>query len=196
MLTIQQLLEVMPHLPSAKAATYLPYLNEALEESGIITKRRVAAFLAQVAHESNELRWFEELPHRRKVAGCRLCQDLGTHAAGVQYEGRADLGNTEAGDGRRYKGRGPIQLTGRTNYRLCGRDLGIDLENNPVLAAQPEVGFRCAAWYWGFKGLNELADEGDFDSITRAINGGLNGKPERDRYHAKALGILTANGFA
>jgi hypothetical protein len=122
-------------------------------------------------------------------------------ASGAAYEGRSDLGNTQPGDGKRYKGRGPIQLTGRKNYRRFGRLLGLDLENEPTLAAQPENGFRIAALFWKLGGLNELADKltlkkndaGDkivFAKITKIINGGHNGLPDRFKYFSVAKQVL------
>jgi putative chitinase len=113
-------------------------------------------------------------------------------ASGAAYEGKRILGNTHPGDGRRYKGRGPIQLTGRDNYRRAGRALGLDLEGNPTMAAEPRVGFRTAGWFWTSKDLNRFADAGDFREVTRRINKGLKGMAERERYYAaakRALGI-------
>lgn len=167
-----QLGEIMPKLPKARAEEYAPHLAYAMLKADITTPKRCAAFLAQLAHESGEFRWFEEL------------------ADGKAYEGRSDLGNTKPGDGPRYKGRGPIQLTGRANYRAAGKALGIDLEKNPHLAATPEVGFQVAAWYWETKKLNEKADRGDVRGVTRAINGGYNGLQERLAYYAKACEVL------
>jgi len=118
-ITIEQLRAVMPNLSASKAAEYLPLLNTAMAEAQINTPQRKAMFLAQLAHESAQLRYFEEI------------------ASGAAYEGRKDLGNTQPGDGKRYKGRGPIQLTGRNNYRKAGQALGLDLEGNPPLAAPP-----------------------------------------------------------
>jgi putative chitinase len=171
-ITPQQFRGIMPKLPEAQATQYLPHLNGAMIEADITTPQRQAAFLAQLAHESGELRFMEEL------------------ATGDAYEGRKDLGNTEKGDGRRYKGRGPIQLTGRKNYRAAGSALGLRLEENPESAALPEVGFRVAAWYWDSRKLNTLADKNDFIGITRAINGGLNGLEDRQRYHERARKAL------
>lgn len=168
-LTLTQLRAIMPRLPEAKAAEYLPHLNAAMGEFHIseaemapYTGRplgdfeayaldsrllarpaRVAAFLAQLAHESGELRWWEELRHQRFVSGCRECEKLAdivrgligrdpkkvSHDAGLQYEGRRDLGNTQPGDGVRFKGRGPIQLTGRANYRAASLALFPDGHN-------------------------------------------------------------------
>lgn len=172
MLSLAQLCEIMPTLSREKAELYLPFLNDAMIEASIATPRRAAAFLAQLAHESAELRsWLEG-------------------ASGSLYEGRRDLGNLFPGDGPKFKGRGPIQLTGRENYRAAGDALGLNLEASPELAAEPEVGFRVAGWYWRTRGCNALADANDFDRITRRINGGLNGKPQRDAYYAKALDVL------
>jgi putative chitinase len=172
MLTLEQLREIMPTLSPEKATLYLPCLKAAMIEASIATPRRAAAFLAQLAHESCELRaWIEG-------------------ASGTAYEGRKDLGNVFPGDGPRFKGRGPIQLTGRVNYRAAGDALGLLLETQPELAAEREVGFRVAAWYWRTRGLNALADVGDFDRITRRINGGLNGKAQRDAYYVRALDVL------
>ncbi|HEX8698631.1 MAG TPA: LysM peptidoglycan-binding domain-containing protein [Myxococcaceae bacterium] len=170
--SVEQLRAIMPNLSDARARELMPHLNAAMQEAGINTPRRQAAFLAQLAHESGEFRWMEEI------------------ASGAQYEGREDLGNTQPGDGVRFKGRGPIQLTGRFNYRAAGQALGIDLENNPRRAADPDVGFRTAAWYWNNRNLNQYADAGNFDAITYRINGGYNGKAERDRYYARALQVL------
>ena len=143
-----------------------------MEEAAINTPARQAAFLAQLAHESLGLTAFEEF------------------ASGAAYEWRTDLGNTHAGDGRRYKGRGPIQLTGRANYRAAGKALGLDLEGNPELAATPEIGFRVATWYWSSRNLNQLADVGDFDAITYRINGGYNGHHDRRHYWSRAKDVL------
>lgn len=111
-------------------------------------------------------------------------------ASGAAYEGRKDLGNTQPGDGMRYKGRGPIQLTGRANYLNCGNALGLDLVSNPEIVSTVDVGCRVAGWFWVTKGLNLLADERDFDRITRRINGGTNGARERQAYYAVALDAL------
>lgn len=172
-----QLRRMMPNLSAERAEKMAPHLNRAMQEAGITTPQRAAAFVAQLAHESGELRHFEEL------------------ASGHAYEGRRDLGNTQPGDGARFKGRGPIQLTGRANYEAASKALGVDLVNNPELAARPDVGFRVAAWYWKSRGLNELADRGDFDGITRKINGGQNGRADRHRYLEMASDVLGA-GFS
>jgi predicted chitinase len=168
----------MPGLKPDRAAAVLPFLDAAMVEAEIATPARMAAFLAQLGHESNSLKWMEEI--------------WGPSSAQLRYEGRKDLGNVQPGDGERYRGRGPIQLTGRLNYRVCGLALGLDLEGRPELAATPAVGFRVAAWYWKTRKLNALADAGRFDAITKAINGGTNGAEDRNRRHALCLKALRA----
>lgn len=167
--TPQQLQRIVPSLTSAKAAEVAPHLNRAMKEANISTPERKAAFIAQLAHESGGFKYNQEI------------------ASGAAYEGRRDLGNTQPGDGKKFKGRGYIQLTGRANYAAAGKALGLDLVNNPELAAKPENAARVAAWYWNSRGLNKLADQGNFDGITKRINGGYNGKADRDAYHARAL---------
>jgi predicted chitinase len=154
---------------AAIAAAEAPRAEKAMLERHIATQDRARMFLAQVLHESGGLNFFEEI------------------ASGAKYEGRRDLGNTQPGDGRRYKGRGPIQLTGRANYRSFGQALGLPLEDRPELAARHDIGWRIAALYWQSRGLNELADQGQFVRITKRINGGTNGLEERVRY----LGIVS-----
>ncbi|HVG60102.1 MAG TPA: glycoside hydrolase family 19 protein [Hyalangium sp.] len=170
--SLDQLRAIMPNLSAQKAQEYLPHLNNAMAEAGINTPRQKANFLAQLAHESGQFRYMEEI------------------ASGAAYEGRRDLGNTQPGDGTRFKGRGPIQLTGRANYQAAGRALGIDLVNNPTAAASPEVGFRTAAWFWNTRGLNNLAEQGNFREVTRRINGGFNGLADRQQYYNRALSVL------
>jgi putative chitinase len=170
--TVAQLRQVMPNLSQAKAEQYLPHLNRAMAEANITTPQRKATFLAQLAHESGQLRYMEEI------------------ASGAAYEGRRDLGNTQPGDGVRYKGRGPIQLTGRANYRAAGRALGIDLEGNPSRAKDPDVAFRIAGWYWSSRNLNTYADAGNFREVTRRINGGYNGLADREAYYRRALNVF------
>ena len=172
MLTDDELRQIMPNCPAARRADYLPFLQQAMEEFGITTYARETAFIAQLAHESAELRYMEEI------------------ASGAAYEGRASLGNTQPGDGKRYKGRGPIQLTGRANYKKYGDLLGVDLINNPTIAATKEVGFRIAGQFWKLNGLNELADKPDFKLITKRINGGYNGLDDRLKYYERAKRVM------
>lgn len=156
---------------AAIAQAEAPRAEAAMLKAGITTQRRASMFLAQVLHESAGLRYFEEI------------------ASGAAYEGRADLGNTHPGDGVRYKGRGPIQLTGRTNYRAAGAALGLPLERTPELASKHAIGWLIATWFWQTRGLNALADRGDFTGVTRRINGGVNGLASRRSYLARVSGI-------
>jgi putative chitinase len=181
-LGVDQLCHIVPGLQHAKSATLVGPINQAMQEAGITTPARQAAFLAQIAHETGGFRWFRE---------------LGDDAYFRRYEGRTDLGNTQPGDGPRYRGRGFIQITGRANYTKAGQALGLDLVNHPQLAETPEVGARIAAWFWHSHGLNALADRADdaaFQTITRRINGGLNGLDDRRAYYARARSVLGVDG--
>jgi predicted chitinase len=175
MLTDDELRQIMPNCPAAKRADYLPFIQQAMAEFDITSYLRESAFLAQLAHESAELRYMEEI------------------ASGAAYEGRANLGNTQPGDGKRFKGRGPIQLTGRANYVKYGQLLSLDLVNNPTIAATKEVGFRIAGQYWKLNGLNELADQQKFETITKRINGGTIGLADRIKYYQRAKKVLSRN---
>lgn len=180
MITNEALKQIMPKLPDAKRAAFLPPLQGAMNEFSVNTPKREAAFLAQIAHESGEFTWMEEI--------------WGPTAQQRKYEPPSSvatsLGNTQAGDGKRFKGRGPIQVTGRANYAKYGSLLGLDLISAPEKAATPEVGFRVAGLYWQKNELNELADREMFETITRRINGGLIGLAERQKYYAKAKQVL------
>ena len=174
-ITAQQLLQILPNA-GAKAGVFVPVLNTAMVRFQIVGAKRVAAFIAQVGHESGQLRWVREI--------------WGPTAQQAGYEGRADLGNTVKGDGSKYRGRGLIQITGRDNYAACGEALGLDLLSKPELLELPQYAAMSAAWFWSTKGLNTLADKGDFVKITRRINGGLNGQADRQALYDKALKVL------
>lgn len=174
MITGTQLQSIMP-FAKARIPSFVAPLNGAMHEFHINSPIRQAAFIAQIAHESGELRYVEEI------------------ASGIAYEYRKDLGNTQPGDGMKFKGRGLIQITGRNNYHECGKALGVDLITNPELLETNDLACRSAAWFWASRGLNDLADKGDYIRICRRINGGLNGYQERLVYHARAktaLGVV------
>lgn len=133
---------------------------------------RLAHFMAQIAHESGNFKYMEEI------------------ASGQAYEGRKDLGNTQPGDGKLFKGRGVLQLTGRANYRTYGRKIGINLERYPELAANPSIGLHIACVYWDDRKLNALADNDDVTAITKKVNGGLNGFKDRKAKLAKAKELI------
>ncbi|EZI22716.1 glycoside hydrolase family 19 protein, partial [Pseudomonas extremaustralis] len=108
--------------------------------------------------------------------------------ANVVYADR--MGNAGPGDGWKYRGRGLIQVTGKTNYAACGEALGLDLINQPELLERPQYAAMSAAWFWSANGLNTLADAGDLTKITRRINGGLTGQADRQALYDKALKVL------
>ncbi len=173
--TQANLKEIMPYASSTDIATYVKPLNKVLYDFDMATTARAAAFIAQVAHESGSLKYKEEI------------------ADGSAYEGRKDLGNTQPGDGKRYKGRGLIQLTGRYNYRTCGKALGLPLEDNPELVVKdPYTNAAVAGWYWKSRKINAAADAGDFEEVTRLINGGLNGYEDRCQFWERAKKVLSS----
>lgn len=178
-LTEAQLLRILPDA-RRNAGVFLPYLNAAMARRQINNPKRMAAFLAQIGHESGSLLYVREL--------------WGPTDAQKKYDTREDLGNTpEAdGDGFEYRGRGLIQITGRKNYQLCSLVLFGDerLLDQPEMLEQPEWAVESAAWYWMNAGLNELADTGNFKRVTQRINGGFNGYDERVRIWARAREVL------
>jgi len=140
----------------------VPYLNQYLVQYQIDTLTRMKHFFGQAAEESASFRTLTE------------------YASGAEYEGRTDLGNTEAGDGVRFKGRGIFQITGRANYTAIGKQLGVDLVDNPTLAATPQIAVETACIYWQTHNLSAIADSAAsaYDTcvaITEKINGGQNG---------------------
>ena len=132
-------------------------------------------FLAQVAHESGGFKWNKELGGRDYFQ---------------MYEGRKDLGNTEEGDGYRFRGRGFIQLTGRYNYKKFSEDFDKDFVENPDLVAEPPYCVLVAGWYWNKHDLNEYADRQDIEGCTKVINGGYRGLDDRKRWFKKIWDIL------
>lgn len=176
----QTLAEVMGHRVSqARYAELAPAFNKALLEAECTNVRRAAQFIAQIGHESGGLYWMEE---------------AGT---GDDYNGRADLGNIHPGDGPRYKGRGPIQITGRSNYRTLSRwahskglvPTSSFFEDEPHRLSEPDYGFLGAVWYWTVARprINQMADNSDTVGVTRAVNGGTNGLQDRHNRYQHAL---------
>lgn len=172
MIDLVDLKKICPLAKTERLNLFVDHLNTAMLEHSINNQEREAAFIAQLAHESGSFRYVEEI------------------ASGQAYEGRTDLGNTHAGDGVRFKGRGLIQITGRANYAKCGEALGIDLITEPELLEKPEWACKSAAWFWDMRGLNDLADKGDFLRITKRINGGTNGYQDRLTYWDRAKAAL------
>jgi len=172
-LTQAQLAQVMSHSKSDRVALFLEPINQTMAEFEIMdSPQRVACFLAQVGHESGGLIYVREL------------------ASGQAYEGRKDLGNTEPGDGVRFKGRGLIQITGRSNYLACGTALEVDLIADPTQLEAPLLAARSAGWFWDKNKLNAIVDANDFKKLTRRINGGLNGLDDRIAYYQRACAML------
>lgn len=171
--------ELLYIMPTAKDRVdkYLPYINKYAPIYGVTTTLRMAHFLAQIAHESAQLQYVREL-----ASGAAY--DTGSKAK--------SLGNTpeKDGDGQRYKGRGLIQITGRTNYTAVGKALGVDFIAHPEKLEEPEYAVASAFWYWKSHGINELADKDDSLAVTKRINGGTNGLDDRLRYLARAKTAL------
>lgn len=180
-ITREQLIAILPQ--SVKMADkMLPGLNEAMDRYKINTRLRIAAFIAQVGHESGQFVWLKE---------------LGSHAYLDKYDTGAlakRLGNTpeDDDDGQKFRGRGLIQITGRTNYLACSKGLFGDdrLFNSPELLEQPRYAALSAAWFWDSRKLNDFADMSAFETITRRINGGVNGLAERKEFYDRALKVL------
>lgn len=173
--TSDKLAGIMNTASQALIDRFFQPLSVTLQRYGIDTPLRMAHFLAQVGHESGDLRYQEEL------------------ADGRAYEGRADLGNSEPGDGPRFKGRGLIQLTGRANYQRFGAAMDRDLlsgDNPSLVATNPQLAVDVAGWFWNSRGLSALADADDIEGITRRINGGLNGLAERQAHLDRAKWFL------
>jgi putative chitinase len=178
MITNELLKKAWPSSTEANRQKFLPFLGKYLTEYGIVSDVAVAAFLAQVGHESGQGRYVEEL------------------ASGEAYEYRKDLGNVKAGDGRRFKGRGLIQITGRTNYTQLSKMFGVDFVAQPELLSQSEWAIRSACWWWANRKLTAIAegapigDEVTFRRITKIINGGYNGWDDRWKLYKNAIDAI------
>jgi putative chitinase len=177
MITKLQLIMCMPNATLVNIDRFLLPLNSTMERFNINTPTRIAMFLAQLAHESGSLRYVKEI------------------ASGEAYEWRKSLGNIFPGDGKKYKGRGLIQLTGRANYQRFKDTFDVDVVTNPELLEQPIYAALSAGWFWNKAGLNIIADRGDeeaFKKVTKRINGGYNGLIDRQHHWErckKELGI-------
>ena len=172
MITKELLKKIAPTAKDSIISDLEKYFDTYLPKYEVNTYLRICHFLAQCAHECDGFKTLEE------------------YASGSAYEGRKDLGNTQKGDGVRYKGRGIIQLTGRANYRTIGAKLGVDLENNPELAATGKISVQTALEYWKSRNLNTYADQDDLAMITKRVNGGDNGYDSRKEYLQKAKQLI------
>lgn len=186
-ITVKQILAIMPNARAytAKNKNFAGYslesivlrMNKYAKEFGIDSPQRWAHYLAQIAHESAELRYSEEIASGRAYDTGKLAIKLGNTP-------EAD------GDGQRFKGRGLIQVTGRANYEAYKQYCGYDVVKQPELLAKPVGAIRSSMWFWKSKGLNELADRDEFTAITKRINGGTNGIEDRRKYLARAKRVL------
>jgi putative chitinase len=208
-----ELQRLMPKLSRSQAESFAPHLEVAMREHDIVSKRRRCAFLAQLAHESEELtKWQENLNYNasrllvifptkfRSITEADSYAHRPVAIGNHVYANRMGNGDEASGDGYKFRGRGPIGLTGRVNYRIFGDDLGLPLEQDPDMAARTEHGFRIAALFWKRAGCNRLADKltmtGDnadravLERITKVINGGRNGLADRLNYFRVAKQVL------
>src|SRR5919202_1202233 len=174
-MTAEQLIQIAgANAPSDRLRQLASSLNDVLNHYQINTPLRICHFIAQVAHESDCFNAMEE------------------YASGEDYEGRDDLGNTQPGDGVRFKGRGLMQLTGRANYGEFSKAMNRDFIAQPQLVGQIPFAIWVAGWYWDTRHLNEYADLDDLERVTRIVNGGYNGLEDRRRYLQKAKSVLGA----
>ncbi|MGY0194708.1 glycoside hydrolase family 19 protein [Leptothrix sp. BB-4] len=169
----EKLAIVMPLATARRIDTYFEPIRTALARYQLTSRLQIVHFVAQIGHESASLLYSEEL------------------ASGEAYNGRADLGNTEPGDGPRYKGRGLIQLTGRANYAAYSRDAGYDYVSDPQrLASDPAAAVDVACWFWKKKGIDRLAEADDAKAVTLRVNGGYNGLDDRLQYLRRAKALI------
>jgi putative chitinase len=169
----EKLAAIYIHAAAATVGKFFAALLAGMASAAVDTTLRQAHFLAQVGHESGELCYTAEL------------------ASGAAYEDRADLGNTVPGDGPRFKGRGLIQLTGRTNYAAFGKAVALDVLSDPErVASDPRLAVDAATWFWTKHSLNTLADRDDTLALTKKINGGTNGLVDREAKLARAKWFL------
>jgi|UniRef100_UPI003D18FD06 putative chitinase len=174
-ITNEQLAAIMTNARKTGIDVFAPLLRKYMEQYEINTPIRISMFLSQIAHESGELRYTREI--------------WGPTDAQRRYEKRIDLGNLHVGDGKKFMGRGLIQITGRANYAACSLALTGSPDtflDNPELLSTPKYATESACWFWYDRGLNELADSEDFQRITKRINGGLNGLESRIKFFERA----------
>jgi putative chitinase len=206
MLTKALLKSIFPRAMDDEVDAFLTYGEQALRDAGIMQgMNRLHYFLAQLGHESEGLTHKEEnlnysatglmktWPSRfPTLEFAKKYERNPEKIANFVYGGR--MGNVNPGDGYRFRGRGYIQLTGRETYRDIGRIAGLDLESNPELASKPEHAVRIACAYWNWKRINPSCDAGDFTEVTRKINGGTIGLPDRLNWLDKVQRLLKPGG--
>ena len=167
LITEEQLKKIYTNCKPDKLKLYCEAFNKVWAQFGIDSPIRIAAFLGQVGVESGELKYDKELPSKYNKKDPKDANE----PTGTLYEGKKNLGNTQAGDGPKFIGRGVLQLTGRANYADYSKKLGIDLIANPELAATPEVSVKIACQYFKDRKLLDYADQGKIDEVTKRVNG-------------------------
>lgn len=200
-LTLDNLTAIMG-CTRAVGAVYLDGLNNTMERFQINTPKRAAAFLSQVGHESGRLAFVVENLNYSADALLRVFPKYFTKVDAVAYArnpakiasrvyaSRMGNGNEASGDGFRYRGRGLIQITGKSNYSACGKAIGFDLVGTPEYASSPNGACSTAGWFWDSNGLNALADKGDIVGVSKRVNGGTNGLEDRQELYIRALAVL------
>jgi putative chitinase len=213
-LSAQQIAQALD-CPLPRAAAWAQALSQAMQQFDITELRHVAAFLAQVGHESGRLGVLEENLNYSAIGLSKTwpkryaeCDANGKPMPGVPnalanrlhrnpeaiannvYANRMGNGDEASGDGWRYRGKGLIQLTGRENHRICGEELDLPLEEQPELLLQPEYAALSAAWFWATHNLNAMADDDDVTNETKIINGGVNGLEDRIALYGAAKDML------
>lgn len=203
MITADQIRTIMPDA-HGQADLFAVPLDQAMARFAITTPARQAAFLAQIAEESQELmRLVENLnysadalckewPQHFDAAFAAQCARNPEAIANRAYAGRMGNGDAASGDGWKYRGRGLIQTTGRNNYRACGEALSLPLTDQPDLLERPDNAAMSAAWFWAMRRCNDFADRADFPGLTRRINGALDGYDRRFSFWETAKQILGA----
>lgn len=193
----------IPTVPHDKLTLYYDGLMQVFAEADISNGLRQAAFLAQIVHESMSFQAVKENLNYSAQGLLRVfpyyfksMEQANAYArqpekiANLVYGNRLGNGPPSSGEGWRYRGRGLIQVTGKENYMHCGNALGVDLIADPEYLETPEGAPRSAGWYWSSRGLNQYADNSDMETITRRINGGLNGYQERMQLYNQAISVL------
>lgn len=202
-MTPATLLRIMP-LAGKQADVFARPLGDAMEHYNIVGPVRQAAFLSQIGVESGQLqRMTENLSYSAKrlmeVWPARFPFLASTDGyvnnpqalANKVYASRMGNGNEASGDGWKYRGRGILQLTGKSNYDKCGQALRFDLISHPELVASPRLAAESAAWFWSINGINIIADEGDMTAVTKKVNGGHHGLAQRIAMYELARKVLT-----
>lgn len=204
LISVVQLKQIMTLAKEANINKYISYLNKEMKGASINTPLRIAHFIAQLAHESSSFRVVEEnlnysaealeiyfgkyfKDKEEREAYARKPEKIANRVYGSRYEN----GDEASGDGWRYRGRGLIQLTFKSNYRVCGEALGLDLVGNPdQVKDNPEIAVKAAIWFWTKNNINLLADKDDVIAVTKKINGGTNGLDDRKEYLRRAKQTL------